>query len=149
MCLSSFHLFHHPDLFMSPRRNGLALSALLVRAAIASPFFRPSTTGLGNNGGTKGSPEFWYHLTISVLLVLVGGLFAGWVTQQDLLPILTLVFQPHTRSYGTGWTPSSCAGHLIRESQRKAKRTERFGIFEWQPSVHWLVIHSSKSVTTR
>ena len=61
-----------------PSRNGLALAASLVRAtAVASPYhLRPIATILGN-GGTKGSPEFWYHLTISVVLVLVGGLFAG------------------------------------------------------------------------
>lgn len=59
-----------------PRRNGLALATLLVRATVASPYLRPTTTRLGNEG-TKGSPEFWYHLTISVVLVLVGGLFAG------------------------------------------------------------------------
>ena len=57
-----------------PRRNGLALAALLARATTISPYLRPSRLG---NGGTKGSPEFWYHLTISVVLVLVGGLFAG------------------------------------------------------------------------
>ena len=60
------------------RRNGLVLASLLVRAATASPYFRTTASKLGN-GGTKGSPEFWYHLSISVVLVLVGGLFAGWV----------------------------------------------------------------------
>ena len=62
---------------MVPRRNGLALAALLLRVVTASPYMRPSVTRTGNEG-TKGSPEFWYHLTISVILVLVGGLFAGW-----------------------------------------------------------------------
>ena len=63
-----------------PSRNGLALTTLLVRVATASPFLiRPSITSRLGNGGTKGSPEFWYHLTISVVLVLVGGLFAGYV----------------------------------------------------------------------
>jgi metal transporter CNNM len=61
----------------SLRRNGLALVVLLVRASFAVPYLRPTTTGLGNNEETEGSPKFWYHLTISVLLVLMGGLFAG------------------------------------------------------------------------
>ncbi|KIM47332.1 hypothetical protein M413DRAFT_64121 [Hebeloma cylindrosporum] len=60
------------------RRNGLALSILLVRATIASPFRRPFSPANAGNGGTeRGSPEFWYHLTISMALVLAGGVFAG------------------------------------------------------------------------
>ncbi|KDR70055.1 hypothetical protein GALMADRAFT_255436 [Galerina marginata CBS 339.88] len=60
------------------RRNGLALGMLLARAALAAPRIRPfSTTTVGNEGTEKGSPEFWYHLAISVVLVLAGGVFAG------------------------------------------------------------------------
>lgn len=66
---------------MHPRRNGLALAALLVRAAFASPYLRPSSNWVGHEG-TKDSPELWYHLTISAVLVLLGGVFAGWVMFQ-------------------------------------------------------------------
>jgi len=64
------------------RRNGLALGILLVRATIASPYLRPfSATTTGNGGTDRGSPEFWYHLTISMALVLAGGVFAGYVVK--------------------------------------------------------------------
>jgi metal transporter CNNM len=67
------------------RRNGLALSILLVRVTIASPYLRPFsstvTTATGNGGTDRGSPEFWYHLTISMALVLAGGVFAGYVVK--------------------------------------------------------------------
>ncbi|KAF8168560.1 hypothetical protein B0H34DRAFT_793142 [Crassisporium funariophilum] len=63
---------------MTVRRNGLALAALLVRASIASPYhIFPASAVAGNEGTQKGSPEFWYHLAISVVLVVVGGVFAG------------------------------------------------------------------------
>jgi len=62
---------------MTPRRNGLALATLLIRAAIAAPYFRPSGNSRIGNGGSKGSPQFWYHLSTSVVLVLVGGVLAG------------------------------------------------------------------------
>ncbi|KAF8798397.1 DUF21-domain-containing protein [Phlegmacium glaucopus] len=58
---------------MASRRNGLALVALLVRATIASPYILPSNS----KNGAKSSPELLYHLTISVVLVLAGGFFAG------------------------------------------------------------------------
>ena len=66
------------------RRNGLALSILLVRVTIASPYLRPfssTVTTTGNGGTDRGSPEFWYHLTISMALVLAGGVFAGCVVK--------------------------------------------------------------------
>ncbi|KAF8959832.1 hypothetical protein BDZ97DRAFT_1922625 [Flammula alnicola] len=59
------------------RRNGLALGMLLVRASIASPYIRSPPLPNGNTGTDKGSREFWYHLTISIILVLAGGVFAG------------------------------------------------------------------------
>ncbi|PPQ83850.1 hypothetical protein CVT25_000909 [Psilocybe cyanescens] len=65
---------------MAVRRNGLALSVLLVRASIATPYLRPFSTSaatVGNGGTERGSREFWYHLAISVVLVLAGGVFAG------------------------------------------------------------------------
>jgi len=66
------------------RRNGLALGILLVRATIASPYLRPFSSVTAGNGGTeRGSPEFWYHLTISMALVLAGGVFAGYVENLE------------------------------------------------------------------
>ncbi|KAH9487394.1 hypothetical protein JR316_0001469 [Psilocybe cubensis] len=67
---------------MAVRRNGLALGVLLIRASIATPYLRPlsNTTSIitmGNGGTERGSREFWYHLAISVVLVLAGGVFAG------------------------------------------------------------------------
>lgn len=60
------------------RRNGLALSILLVRVAIASPYGIPKPPlPNGNSGTERGSREFWYHLTVSIILVLAGGVFAG------------------------------------------------------------------------
>ncbi|PPQ98287.1 LOW QUALITY PROTEIN: hypothetical protein CVT26_013511 [Gymnopilus dilepis] len=64
------------------RRNGLALSMLLVRATFAvrfrgGPSVGGFTTNIGNDGAETGSPEFWYHLAVSVVLVLAGGVFAG------------------------------------------------------------------------
>ena len=78
------------------RRNGLALAVLLVRATLASPYLRPRprpfATATGNGGTEKGSPEFWYHLAISVVLVLAGGVFAGYVCciYKHLLMFITL-----------------------------------------------------------
>jgi metal transporter CNNM len=61
------------------RRNGLALSMLLVRVALgASPYGIPKPPlPSGNTGTERGSREFWYHLTVSIMLVLAGGVFAG------------------------------------------------------------------------
>jgi len=70
--------------YMTPRRNGLALVALLVRAAIASRYLLPNNS---SNGATKGSSQFWYHLTISAVLVLAGGVFAGWAKHNKRLLI--------------------------------------------------------------
>ncbi|KAF8798398.1 DUF21-domain-containing protein [Phlegmacium glaucopus] len=47
---------------------------LLLRAVSASPFVSHNT---GKPGIERGSPEFCYHLIISVFLVLAGGVFAG------------------------------------------------------------------------
>ncbi len=33
----------------------------------------------GHPGSEPGSPEFWYHLGVSICLVLAGGVFAGRV----------------------------------------------------------------------
>lgn len=54
-----------------------------ARAALGSPF--GSHPGLvakshhKNEGSPPSSLEFWYHLTISAILVLVGGVCAGCV----------------------------------------------------------------------
>ena len=55
---------------------------LLLRAVIASPYF-DNRDETGQPGIEKGSPEFWYHLIVSVFLVLAGGVFAGWVYRKD------------------------------------------------------------------
>ena len=58
------------------RRNGLALTMLVARASFATPYLRPPLPN-GNAGTEKGSREFWYHLVVSIFLVLAGGAFAG------------------------------------------------------------------------
>ena len=74
------------------RRNGLALSMLLVRATFAvrfrgGPSVGGFTTNIGNDGAETGSPEFWYHLAVSVVLVLAGGVFAGCVATGISIPL--------------------------------------------------------------
>ncbi|PFH46900.1 hypothetical protein AMATHDRAFT_77452 [Amanita thiersii Skay4041] len=55
----------------------------LIRAAHASPFFvrNTDTLGKGIGHGTPrpaiGSPEFYYKMVVSMMLVLLGGAFAG------------------------------------------------------------------------
>jgi metal transporter CNNM len=64
------------------RRNGLALSMLLVRASVSQYLRHPTPLSAmiaGNDGTELGSREFWFHLAISVILVLAGGVFAGYV----------------------------------------------------------------------
>lgn len=53
----------------------------LLRTALASPFALTNTTHVPTGGkeAPKGSPEFWWKLTISMGLVLAGGVFAGYV----------------------------------------------------------------------
>ncbi|KAF9561523.1 DUF21-domain-containing protein [Agrocybe pediades] len=49
-----------------------------MRATFATPYLRPFSTPItATEGQGRYSPQFWYHLTISVVLVLAGGLFAG------------------------------------------------------------------------
>ena len=58
----------------------LAVSFLpLVRASPATLFSSVSTLTPASDepGETPGSPEFWYKLVISTVLVLAGGVFAG------------------------------------------------------------------------
>jgi len=54
---------------------------LLLRVVGASPFITDVSTQkhkTGHPGVERGSPEFWYHLGISICLVLAGGVFAGY-----------------------------------------------------------------------
>lgn len=45
----------------------------------ASPFVARDVdpSGIGDDGEEFGSPEFWYKLILSAVLVLLGGVFAG------------------------------------------------------------------------
>lgn len=131
------------------RRNGLALTALLARA-IASPYLRHSVTiGLGNNkfglGGTTGSPQFWYHLMISVLLVLIGGLFAGWVSLQErflffdysayyfVFPVWRLVLWDWMNSIFVCWL-------LHRRIQKRSRTHRKVRDLRGTGHCNWLII---------
>ena len=50
---------------------------LIVKATIASPFFGTIVTP--RHVPDRWSPEFWYRILVSVVLVLAGGVFAGYV----------------------------------------------------------------------
>ena len=64
---------------MTLRRNGLALTVLLARASFpTASFMRRFGTNMSGNGIARDSPEFWYYITVSSLLVLAGGVFAGY-----------------------------------------------------------------------
>ena len=136
---------------MPPRRNGLALSALLVRAAISAPYLRPGKIIKVGNGPAKDSPEFWYHLTISVVLVLVGGLFAGWILlfpkpswRADVcLSVWPLVLWDLTNSIFVCWPPH-------QKTRGKSWTRRKVG---WIPAgtVHqccWSTFHSFEFITT-
>ncbi|KAF9527887.1 hypothetical protein CPB83DRAFT_369378 [Crepidotus variabilis] len=59
-------------------RKKLALVFLLLKATNASPFRARSLNAKHNNGGLdEESPEFWFHVIVSISLVLIGGVFAG------------------------------------------------------------------------
>ena len=55
-----------------------------VRTVLGVPFVKDairavisSTTRMDDDTPEPGSPEFWFHLVISMFLVLAGGVFAG------------------------------------------------------------------------
>jgi len=63
------------------RRHRLGLTVLLARASISTRSFmyRVDTNASSSSNGTaKDSTEFWYYITVSSLLVLAGGVFAGY-----------------------------------------------------------------------
>ncbi|PPQ76770.1 hypothetical protein CVT24_010757 [Panaeolus cyanescens] len=68
-----------PRSVRSIKRLSYLLAAL--RFVSASPFLevieKKKKHKTGHPGVERGSPEFWYHLTVSVILVLIGGVFAG------------------------------------------------------------------------
>jgi len=74
---------------MAIRRNGLALTVLLIRATFATPFLRSLPVSMNKEGLEASSPEFGYHLAISIVLVLAGGLFAGYALIVQLTMITT------------------------------------------------------------
>lgn len=54
-------------------------------------------------GEPPGSPEFWYKLIVAIILVLAGGVFAGYAAID--LPLCTRAHsapQTYPRSYGLG-----------------------------------------------
>ncbi|KII86274.1 hypothetical protein PLICRDRAFT_177845 [Plicaturopsis crispa FD-325 SS-3] len=58
----------------------LASTALQIPLAYASPFVHNSAiveTAVKHGGEPVGSPAFWYKIAVSIVLVLVGGAFAG------------------------------------------------------------------------
>lgn len=59
---------------------------LLARSAFALPFFgRNKLQAFGHdNLPERWSPEFWYKVSISALLVLAGGVFAGYVVGSQV-----------------------------------------------------------------
>ncbi|KAJ3508545.1 hypothetical protein NLJ89_g5696 [Agrocybe chaxingu] len=72
------------------RKTNLAPLLFLLRTAIASPFFKTTVVGHGEDGepAKPGSTEFYTKLIISAVLVLAGGVFAGgrhWVLVVLLL----------------------------------------------------------------
>lgn len=81
------------------RRNGLALAMLLVRASFATPYIRSTLPPLpnGNSGTDRGSREFWYHLVVSIILVLAGGAFAGYVAASGCVAGAGLILHFHYR----------------------------------------------------
>ncbi|KAF8190069.1 hypothetical protein BJ912DRAFT_1142806 [Pholiota molesta] len=51
---------------------------LLLRVASASPHgFKAGKHKTGHPGAEPWSPDFWYHVIVSIFLVLAGGIFAG------------------------------------------------------------------------
>jgi len=59
------------------------LLLLYVRTVAGVPFVRDAiravvfATTMDDNTPELGSAEFWYHIVISIFLVLAGGVFAG------------------------------------------------------------------------
>ncbi|KAF9042422.1 hypothetical protein BJ165DRAFT_265889 [Panaeolus papilionaceus] len=64
---------------MNTKRLSYLLTAL--RVVSASPFLevidKKKKHKTGHPGVERGSPEFWYHVSVSALLVIIGGVFAG------------------------------------------------------------------------
>jgi metal transporter CNNM len=50
---------------------------LVAKATIASPFL--AAVEIPRHVPDRWSPEFWYRILVSVMLVLAGGVFAGYV----------------------------------------------------------------------
>jgi hypothetical protein len=65
----------------------VTLFAIICRV-YASPLFKDEEPahgkhkGHGNHGLPPGSSEFWWKIMISSAFVLLGGLFAGWVSSS-------------------------------------------------------------------
>lgn len=72
------------------RKAAMRLVTLLavICRVYASPLFKgqdpdhPKKHGHGNHGLPRESPEFWWKLGMSSLLVLAGGLFAGYALES-------------------------------------------------------------------
>ncbi|KAL1737991.1 hypothetical protein HDZ31DRAFT_70528 [Schizophyllum fasciatum] len=54
----------------------LPVLVFILHRALASPFYAQMVPP-GEEEAPKGSPEFWWKLAISAVLVLAGGVFAG------------------------------------------------------------------------
>jgi len=75
---------------MKPRLS--TVCALLFRVVAAAPYIldeeKKKKHKIGHPGVEWGSPEFYYHVAVSVLLVLIGGVFAGYVSETTPLCLL-------------------------------------------------------------
>jgi len=59
-------------------RSNLPTLLFLLRVAFASPYSKLRTAQIAEEGpADPGSSEFWTKLTLSIGLVLLGGVFAG------------------------------------------------------------------------
>jgi len=64
-------------------RNKTFTLTLLIRLCLASPLRTiMNAVTVDNDGAEPTSPGFWYHIAISAVLVLAGGVFAGYETQS-------------------------------------------------------------------
>lgn len=111
---------------MKPRTTTLLF---LLRTALASPqyFGSGEHVPLKHPGAEPGSPEFWEKLIVSSILVLAGGVFAGWVyvTWATCIHDINL-FQADARSDGPGRTPPSCSCHVVGRPGWEEERPERY-----------------------
>ena len=76
----------------------------LLNVGPAFPFANDMNIAGVGPGEELGSPEFWWKMFISTFLVLLGGVFAGYVPSRkkpvSLTPVVPPSCQPHPRTHG-------------------------------------------------